>query len=82
MIPLGLADVKKEGRDVTVVATAMMVHRAMEAAGELSKEGIEIEVLDLRSLLPLDHETLVSSIKKTGRLLIVHEACKTGGIGG
>ena len=82
MIPLGLADVKRKGRDVTVVATAMMVHRAMEAAGELSKEGIEIEVLDLRSLLPLDHETLVSSIKKTGRLLIVHEACKTGGIGG
>jgi pyruvate/2-oxoglutarate/acetoin dehydrogenase E1 component len=82
VIPLGVADVKKEGRDVTVVATAMMVHRAMEAAGELSKEGIEIEVLDLRSLLPLDYETLVSSIKKTGSLLIVHEACKTGGIGG
>jgi pyruvate dehydrogenase E1 component beta subunit len=81
MIPLGQADVKRVGRDVTVVATATMVHKAIEAAEELNKEGIEIEVLDPRSLLPLDHETLVSSIEKTGRLLIVHEACKTGGIG-
>ena len=80
--PIGLADVKREGRDVTVVATAMMVHKALAAAEELRKEGIEIEVLDLRSLLPLDYEALVSSVKKTSRLLIVHEACKTGGIGG
>jgi pyruvate/2-oxoglutarate/acetoin dehydrogenase E1 component len=82
IIPLGEADVKREGRDVTVVALAMMVHRALEAADELSKEGIEIEVLDPRSLLPLDCEALVRSIKKTSRLLIVHEACRTGGIGG
>jgi len=82
IIPLGEADVKREGRDVTVVAIGMMVHRAMEAAAELSKEGIEIEVLDPRSLLPLDCEALVRSIKKTGRILIAHEACKTGGIGG
>ena len=82
IIPLGQADVKREGRDVTVVATGVMVHRALEAANELSKEGIEIEVLDPRSLLPLDCEALVKSIKKTSRLLIVHEACKTGGIGG
>lgn len=81
-IPLGQADVKREGRDVTVVATAMMVHKALGAAEDLSKEGIEIEVLDPRSLLPLDCEALVNSVKKTGRLLIVHEACKTGGIGG
>ena len=81
IIPLGKADVKREGRDVTVVATATMVQRALEAAEELSREGIEIEVLDPRSLLPLDYEALVSSIEKTGRLLIVHEACKTGGIG-
>jgi pyruvate/2-oxoglutarate/acetoin dehydrogenase E1 component len=82
VIPLGRADVKREGRDVTVVATAMMVHKALAAAAELSTEGIEIEVLDPRSLLPLDHEALVNSIKKTSRLLIVHEACKTGGMGG
>jgi pyruvate/2-oxoglutarate/acetoin dehydrogenase E1 component len=82
VIPLGQADVKREGTDVTVVATAMMVHEALRAAEELSKEGIQIEVVDPRSLLPLDCETLVRSIKKTGRLLIVHEACKTGGMGG
>ncbi len=81
IIPLGQADVKREGRDVTVVATAMMVHKALDAAVDLSKEGIEIEVLDPRSLLPLDCEALISSVKKTSRLLIVHEACKTGGIG-
>jgi len=81
LIPLGQAEVKREGRDVTVVATGMMVQRALEAAAELSKQGIEIEVLDPRTLLPLDQETLVNSIKKTSRLLIVHEACKTGGIG-
>lgn len=82
MIPLGQADVKRQGRDVTVVATAMMVYKSLEAAVELSKEDIEIEVIDPRSLAPLDCETLVNSVKKTGRLLIVHEACKTGGIGG
>ena len=82
LIPLGQADIKRAGKDFTVVATAMMVHKALEAAEELSKEGIEIEVLDPRSLVPLDCETLVNSVKKTGRLLIVHEACKTGGIGG
>lgn len=82
VIPLGEADVKREGRDVTVVATALMVHKALGAAGELSKEGIEIEVLDPRSLLPLDCEALLNSVKKTGRLLIAHEACKTGGMGG
>jgi pyruvate/2-oxoglutarate/acetoin dehydrogenase E1 component len=74
--------VKRAGRDVTVVATATMVQKALEAAEDLSKEGIEIEVVDPRSLLPLDTETLIGSVKKTGRLLIAHEASKTGGIGG
>jgi len=82
IIPVGQADIKREGMDVTVVATGMMVHKALAAAKELSTEGIEIEVLDPRSLLPLDYETIVNSIKKTSRLLIVHEACKTGGFGG
>lgn len=81
-IPLGLADIKRRGKDVTVVATGTMVHKAIEAGVELSKDGIEIEVVDPRSLVPLDREALVNSVKKTGRLLVVHEACKTGGIGG
>jgi pyruvate/2-oxoglutarate/acetoin dehydrogenase E1 component len=81
VIPLGQADVKRAGRDVTVVATATMVQKALAAAEELSQEGIEIEVLDPRSLLPLDRDTVVNSVKKTGRLLIAHEACKTGGVG-
>ena len=80
-IPLGTADIKKEGQDVTVVATAMMVYKSLEAAKDLSHEGIEIEVIDPRSLNPLDSATIINSIKKTNRLLIVHEACKTGGIG-
>jgi pyruvate/2-oxoglutarate/acetoin dehydrogenase E1 component len=81
LIPLGLADIKREGGDVTVVATGRMVHTALGAAVELSREGIEIEVIDPRSLAPLDRETLMRSVKKTGRLLIVHEANMTGGFG-
>jgi pyruvate/2-oxoglutarate/acetoin dehydrogenase E1 component len=81
LIPLGQADIKREGGDVTVVATGRMVHTALGAATELSREGIEIEVLDPRSLVPLDYRALNDSVKKTGRLLIVHEACVTGGFG-
>ena len=80
-IPLGVADVKREGRNVTVVATALMVHKALEAAAELTQEGIELEVIDPRSLLPMDWDMITNSIHKTGRLLVVHEACRTGGIG-
>jgi pyruvate dehydrogenase E1 component beta subunit len=81
-VPLGKAAVSREGNDVTVVATAMMVHKALEAAGQLEKEGVEVEVLDLRSLVPLDEETIIQSVSKTGKLLIVHEACRTGGMAG
>ena len=81
LIPLGRADIKREGGDVTVVATGKMVHTALEAAAELSREGIEIEVMDPRSLVPLDCQTLNESVRKTGRLLIAHEACVTGGFG-
>ena len=81
LIPLGKAEIKREGDDVTVVATGRMVHTALAAANELSKEGIEAEVLDPRSLVPLDYQALIDSVKKTGRLLIVHEACVTGGYG-
>jgi pyruvate dehydrogenase E1 component beta subunit len=81
-IPLGSADVKREGRDLTVVATSIMVKRSLEAAEQLAREGIETEVVDPRTLKPLDEETLVRSVSKTGRVLIVHEACRTGGYGG
>ncbi|GAB2546099.1 alpha-ketoacid dehydrogenase subunit beta [Gracilibacillus alcaliphilus] len=81
-IPLGKADVKREGTDVTIVATAIMVHKALEAAGKLAEEGIEVEVIDPRTLVPLDLETIISSVKKTSRLIVVHEAVKRGGYGG
>lgn len=81
-IPLGKADIKREGSDVTVIATAIMVHKALEAAAELEKEGISVEVVDPRTLVPLDEETLVASVSKTGRCVIVHEAVKRGGFGG
>ena len=72
-IPLGEADVKREGRDVTVVATALMVHRSLKAAEKLEGEGISVEVVDPRTLRPLDVDTILNSIKKTGRLVVVDE---------
>ena len=81
-IPLGQADVKREGKDITIIATSIMVSRSLEAAEILAEEGIDIEVIDPRTLRPLDTETLIKSVKKTGKLLIVHEAVKTGGFGG
>lgn len=80
-IPLGSAEVKREGRDMTIVATSIMVNRSLEAAEQLSGEGIEVEVIDPRTLKPLDKDTIIKSVTKTGRLLIVHEAAKTGGFG-
>jgi pyruvate/2-oxoglutarate/acetoin dehydrogenase E1 component len=81
-IPLGKAEVKREGRDLTVIAYSIMVPRALEAADKLAPEGIEIEVVDLCTLKPLDQDTIVRSTCKTGRVLIVHEAPVTGGFGG
>jgi len=72
-IPLGEADVKKEGKDVTIVATAAMVHKSLEVAKKLEEEGISVEVVDPRTLVPLDVDTILSSIKKTGRLVVVDE---------
>ena len=80
-IPLGRADVKRAGSDVTVVATQAMVARALAAAAELEKEGVSVEVIDPRTLVPLDEATLLASVAKTGRLVIVHEAVKRGGWG-
>ncbi|MBO0958658.1 alpha-ketoacid dehydrogenase subunit beta [Neobacillus sp. MM2021_6] len=81
-IELGKADIKRKGMDVTIVATAIMVHKALEAAAELEKEGISVEVVDPRTIVPLDKETIINSVKKTGRLIVVHEAVRRGGIGG
>ena len=82
IVPLGKAIVRREGRDLTIVSYAAMAHTSLEAAAELAKEGIEAEVIDLRTLLPLDKETIVNSVKKTNKILIVHEDTKTGGIAG
>jgi pyruvate/2-oxoglutarate/acetoin dehydrogenase E1 component len=81
-IPLGSADIKKEGKDVTVIATSYMVHLALNAAAKLEKEGISVEVVDPRSLVPLDEEKILESVKKTNRVVIVHEAHVRGGWGG
>jgi len=78
LIPLGVADVKREGKDVTVVTYSRMVHRALEAAEHLAGEGIDVEVIDLRSLKPLDLDTVVASVRKTGRIVGITEAYKTG----
>jgi len=80
LIPFGVADVKREGSDVTVVATSYMVHKALKAAELLDKDGIDAEVIDPRTLTPLDRKTLVGSVKKTGRIVIVTEDCKSAGV--
>jgi len=81
LIPLGQAEVKRPGRDVTVVATSRMVLFALSAAERLAEEGIEVEVIDPRTLVPLDIEAIVQSVKRTNHVLIVHEACERGGVG-
>jgi pyruvate dehydrogenase E1 component beta subunit len=80
-LPLGRAAVVRPGHDVTVIATSIMVARALAAAERLAQEGISVEVVDPRTLRPLDVETLVASAQKTGRVVIAHEATKTLGIG-
>ncbi len=82
LIPLGKADVKRPGSDVTLVTYSYMTLKCLEAAGQLALEGIDAEVIDLRTLVPLDKECILDSLRKTSRLVIVHEACKRGGIGG
>src|SRR6266851_3598261 len=78
-IPFGQADIKREGSDVTVVALAWLVHEALAAADELAKEGISVEIVDPRTLVPLDKETIRNSVQKTGRLVIADEAGPTAG---
>jgi 2-oxoisovalerate dehydrogenase E1 component beta subunit len=81
-LPIGKADVKREGTDVTVISYGLTLHFALQAAEQLEKEGISVHVLDLRTLLPLDKEAILEAAAKTGKVLIVHEDNKTGGVGG
>jgi 2-oxoisovalerate dehydrogenase E1 component beta subunit len=81
-VPLGKALVRRQGRDLTIVSYAAMLHASLEAAAVLAAEGIEAEVVDLRTLLPLDSETILDSVRKTNKLLVVHEDTRTGGIAG
>jgi pyruvate/2-oxoglutarate/acetoin dehydrogenase E1 component len=82
LVPFGQADIKRKGKDVTIVAISYMVMKALKAAERLAGEGIEAEVIDLRTLVPLDLETLLQSVHKTNRVVVVHEGCRKGGIGG
>ncbi|MGM9535760.1 MAG: alpha-ketoacid dehydrogenase subunit beta [Intestinibacter sp.] len=82
VIELGKADIKREGSDVTVITYGRMLERCQVAAEALEKENIDVEIVDLRTLYPMDKETIIKSVCKTGRVLIVHEAAKTGGLGG
>lgn len=81
-IPLSQSNIVRQGRDLTLVATSVMVSRALEAAARLAGDGIEAEIIDPRTLSPLDDAPIVASVKKTGRALVVHEAPRTGGFGG
>ena len=82
LIPLGKASIKREGKDVTIISYSRMIHVVLAAAGELQGQGVDAEVIDLRTIKPLDENTIFQSIIKTGRAVIVHEACKNGGVGG
>jgi 2-oxoisovalerate dehydrogenase E1 component beta subunit len=81
VIPIGEADIKRQGNDISLFTYGLVLHYALEAASKLEKENISVEVVDLRTLRPLDKETIISSAKKTGKVLIVHEANTTGGVG-
>jgi pyruvate dehydrogenase E1 component beta subunit len=81
-VPLGKADIKKAGEHITLVTYSHMTLKCLEAAALMEEEGISVEVVDLRTLTPLDKKTVLDSVRKTGRVIIVHEACKRGGVGG
>jgi 2-oxoisovalerate dehydrogenase E1 component beta subunit len=82
IVPLGKAAVRREGSDLSMVTFGAMVHTALDAAKQLEADGVQAEVLDLRSLAPLDREAILGSVAKTSRALLLYEARRTGGIGG
>ncbi len=81
-IPMGVGDIKREGKDISIITYSYMVHKALAAAEILEADGIDAEVVDLRTLRPMDTEIITTSVKKTHRAVVLHEACITGGIGG
>jgi pyruvate dehydrogenase E1 component beta subunit len=80
VLPIGVADIKREGTDVTVVSFGKIIKEAYKAADELAKEGISVEIIDLRTIRPMDHETILNSVKKTNRLVILEEAWPFGSV--
>ena len=82
VVPLGKARTVREGTDLTIVTYGAMVHKSVEAAETLDREGVSAEIIDLRTLLPMDDDAIITSVKKTGKLLVVHEDTRTGGIAG
>jgi pyruvate/2-oxoglutarate/acetoin dehydrogenase E1 component len=82
VVPIGKAALRREGDDLSIITYGAMVYKALEAADELAKDGIEVEVLDLRSILPLDEDAILATAKKTSKVIVLHEATKTGGPGG
>ncbi len=81
-VPFGVADIKRKGKDLTIVASGIMVQKSLAVANRLAEEGIDVEILDPRTLRPLDKPAIIDSVTKTGKLLVVHEACETGGWAG
>lgn len=81
IVPIGVADIKRQGTDITLVTYGMMLHFSLQAAEEIAKEGISVEVVDMRTLLPIDQKTVLDSVRKTGKALIVHEDTRTCGYG-
>lgn len=82
IVPIGKARTRREGRDLSIITFGAMTLTALDAAEELEKEGLDVEVIDLRTLMPLDKQAILDSVKKTSRLMVLHEASRTGGIGG
>src|SRR5207247_10327289 len=81
-VPIGKARLAREGKDVSIVTYAAMLHVALEAAEAAAREGISVEVLDLRTLLPLDEEAILATASRTGKVIVLHDATRTGGPGG
>lgn len=81
LIPLGKAEIKRQGNDITAITYSRSVIRALKAAEELAKDGVDLEIIDLRTIKPLDEDLVLSSVQKTGRVMVIHEAAKTGGYG-
>lgn len=82
IVPIGKASIRREGRDISIITYGAMVYTALDAAATLQEEGIDVEVLDLRSLLPFDREAVVQTVKKTSKVILLHEATRTGGMAG